>query len=240
MRKQRKMIKRITAFALLALFAFLLYGLVSSWLPIPSLTALARYYASKAPEELGAANIVTAIVVTYRGLDTLGEIAVLFLAAAGVGLLLRKRDAEGPVPRRRPASEILGTGAAFLVPVIIMFGASIFLQGHLTPGGGFQGGAVIASAVLLVFLAVPDYGLGHGAIRAIESLSGTAYVMIGLLGLVMAGGFLDSRFLPIGEFGTIMSAGAIPLIYTLIGLKVGTELASILASLRGRAEEEAS
>ncbi len=234
------MIKRITAFVLLTLFAFLLYGLVAAWLPIPSLTAMARYYATKAPEELGAANLVTAIVVTYRGLDTLGEIAVLFLAATGVGLLLRKKDGESAAKRRRPASEILGTGAAFLVPIIIMFGASIFLQGHLTPGGGFQGGAVIASAILLVFLAVPDYRLGHGAVRAIESLSGAAYVLIGLLGVMLAGGFLDSRFLPLGKFGTILSAGAIPLIYTLIGLKVGTELVSILASLRDGATEEAA
>jgi multicomponent Na+:H+ antiporter subunit B len=234
------MIKRITAFALLVLFAFLLYGLVASWLPIPSLTALARYYAAKAPEELGAANIVTAVVVTYRGLDTLGEVAVLFLAATGVGLLLRKRETAGPAQKRRHASEILGTGAAFLVPVIITFGASIFLQGHITPGGGFQGGAVIASAILLVFLAVPDRHLAHGAIRVIESLSGVTYVLIGLLGLALAGGFLDSRFLPLGELGAIVSAGAIPIIYTLIGLKVGTELVSILASLRGGGEEVAS
>lgn len=230
------MIKRLTAFVLLVLLALLLYGLVAAWHPIPSLTALARYYAGMAPEELGAANLVTAVVVTYRGLDTLGEVAVLFLAATGVGLLLRRRSGDGPVTPERPSSEILSTGARFIVPVIVFFGTYVFLGGHLTPGGGFQGGAVIASAVLLLFLASPDYRLRHGALRAIESLSGAFYVLIGILGLVLAGGFLDSRFLPLGEFGTIPSAGAIPLIYTLIGLKVGTELTSILGSLRGGGE----
>jgi len=57
------------------------------------------------------------------------------------------------------------------------------------------------------------------------------YVGIGVLGLVLAGGFLDNRILPLGEFGSILSAGAIPLIYALIGLKVGAEFSSIMASL---------
>jgi multicomponent Na+:H+ antiporter subunit B len=68
--------------------------------------------------------------------------------------------------------------------------------------------------------------------HVIESLSGLFYVLIGLLGLVLAGGFLDNRILPLGNFGTLLSAGAIPLIYSLVGLKVGAELVGILHSLR--------
>jgi len=64
-------------------------------------------------------------------------------------------------------------------------------------------------------------------------LSGTLYVLAGIAGLILAGGFLDNRFLPIGNFGQILSAGAIPLIYTFIGLKVGTELTGILSSMKG-------
>jgi multicomponent Na+:H+ antiporter subunit B len=67
----------------------------------------------------------------------------------------------------------------------------------------------------------------------LESLSGAFFVLMGFLGLVLAGGFFDSRFLPLGEFGRIFSAGAIPLIYSLIGLKVGAELVGILSNLRG-------
>jgi multicomponent Na+:H+ antiporter subunit B len=65
----------------------------------------------------------------------------------------------------------------------------------------------------------------------VESLAGVFYVAIGLAGLVWAGGFLDNRILPLGDLGALFSAGAIPAIYSLIGLKVGAELASMLASL---------
>lgn len=229
------MIKRAAAFVVIALLALLLYKLLAGWSPAESLNEMAGGYVDREPQELGAANIVTAIIVTYRGLDTLGEVAVLFLAATGVALLLRRRQVT-PGAHRRRASEILTTGARYLVPVIVMFGAYIFLNGHLSPGGGFQGGAVVASAVLLIFLAHPGYALTHGLLRVIESLSGAVYVLIGILGLFLAGGFLDSRFLPIGEYGSLLSAGAIPVIYTFIGLKVGTELAGILGAMRGSEE----
>ena len=54
---------------------------------------------------------------------------------------------------------------------------------------------------------------------------------VGVLGLFLAGGFLDNRILPIGELGSLFSAGAIPIIYSLIGLKVGAELSSMLVNL---------
>jgi multicomponent Na+:H+ antiporter subunit B len=68
-------------------------------------------------------------------------------------------------------------------------------------------------------------------LSSIESLSGAFYVVIGVLGLVLAGGFLDNRFLPLGQFGSLFSAGAIPIIYSLIGLKVGSELTGILENV---------
>ncbi|MEJ2637361.1 MAG: MnhB domain-containing protein [Calditrichia bacterium] len=144
-----------------------------------------------------------------------------------------EEDEQVPQKKRREASEFVQTGTGLLVPVIMMFGAYIFLNGHLSPGGGFQGGAVVASAVLLMFLAKPDHYLSHGLLNVIESISGFGYVLIGILGIFLAGGFLDNRILPLGEFGKLLSAGAIPVIYTLIGLKVGTELAGILENLKG-------
>jgi multicomponent Na+:H+ antiporter subunit B len=56
-------------------------------------------------------------------------------------------------------------------------------------------------------------------------------VLIGVLGLILASGFLDNKILPLGQFGTLLSAGAIPLIYSLIGLKVGAELSNIILEL---------
>jgi multicomponent Na+:H+ antiporter subunit B len=196
---------------------------------------LAVAYLEKAPAELATANVVTAIVVSYRGFDTLGEVAVLFAATAGVGALLTRRrlDPSALAGRRTEATEILGSAVNLLTSLLILFGVYIFMHGHLTPGGGFQGGVVIATAILLNLLARPSSQLAHGLMGAVESLSGLAYVGLGLAGAVLARGFLDPRILPPGSLGQLLSAGSIPLIYSLIGLKVGAELSGILDALKG-------
>jgi multicomponent Na+:H+ antiporter subunit B len=83
----------------------------------------------------------------------------------------------------------------------------------------------------LLLLADPVKHFSHRLIAALESVAGVAYVGVGVLGLVLAGGFLDNRFLPTGTLGALFSAGAIPVIYSLIGLKVGAELSSLLSNL---------
>jgi multicomponent Na+:H+ antiporter subunit B len=230
------MIKRIIVLAVLAFFLFLFLSRVVGIDTPARLTGIGAGYVDRSIEDLNSPNVVTAVVVTYRGLDTLGEVSVLFLAAAAISLLLRvtgKRNYEGAAKGKRPASEILMTGTDLLVPVMVLFGVYIFLNGHLSPGGGFQGGAVVASAVLLLFLTYPGFRLRHGILTALESISGTTYVVIAGLGLILASGFLDSRLFALGETGRIISAGTIPLIYTVIGIKVGTELAGIIESLGG-------
>ncbi len=246
------MIKRLLIIVALATIALGLFPLVWGMQEARTLSGVARYYVVNGAEDYGAANLVTAVVVSYRGLDTLGEVAVLFVATAGIVLLLgsakepvlldRKSHAEGesePEPdmgtERREGSPLLKTGAALLFPIILLFGVYIFVNGHLTPGGGFQGGVVIASAVVLLLMANSEMHMKHGLLNMIEALSGATYVAIGLLGMWLAAGFLDPRFLPSGEFGALFSAGAIPLIYSLIGMKVGSELTGVMESLRRKA-----
>jgi multicomponent Na+:H+ antiporter subunit B len=231
-------IKRLFILLLLVLFGIMFYNVASHYVEPLELSPLASRYVDKGPDELGAANLVTSVVVTYRGLDTLGEVTVLFLSAAAVGLLLglsaKASAPEGESKQPKTASsELVQTTVEYLVPIIFLFGAYIFINGHLTPGGGFQGGAVIASGILLLFLGLPLAKLRHTLLGLLESLSGFSYVVVGLLGLILAGGFLDNRFLPLGEYGQLFSAGAIPLIYIFIGLKVGTELSAVLENFKG-------
>jgi len=254
------MIKRLAALLLLAGLGALFASLLVGYTPDPALNSTALYYAERTAPDLGAANLVTAIVISYRGLDTLGEVTVLFLAAAIVGLVLAgpgarqvsrpgaEQGAEPGAnersgaanPGRRgapvPVGELLTTGSQLLTPMILLLGVYVFANGHLTPGGGFQGGAILASATLLLLLAEPLKRLSHRLIAGLEALSGLLFVGIALLGLVLAGGFLDNRILPLGTLGNLFSAGTIPLISALIGLKVGAEFSSILASL-SEAEE---
>lgn len=226
------MIKRFLALLLLAGIGAMFASLLLAYVPDTDLNFTARYYAENTASDIGAANIVTAIIVTYRGLDTLGEVTVLFLASGIVGLVLsfgRKRDS---TPRNLvPVGELLTTASQHLAPVIMLLGVYVFVNGHLTPGGGFQGGAIIASSMLLLLLSDPLKRFSHTLIATVESFSGIAYIALGLIGLVLAGGFLDSRILPNGILGELISAGAIPLIYSLIGLKVGAEFSSMLTSL---------
>ncbi|MCB1754781.1 MAG: Na(+)/H(+) antiporter subunit B [Gammaproteobacteria bacterium] len=226
------MIKRLAVLLLLLGLAGIFSSLLLNYVPDQALNQSARYYADHTAQDLGAANIVTAIVVTYRGLDTLGEVTVLFLTAAIVGLVLAQRNRLKPEHHNRPpAGELLSTGTRLLIPLILLLGVYVFANGHLTPGGGFQGGAILASAMLLQLLSDPLRHFSHRLITLTESVSGLLFVVIGVLGVFLAGGFLDNRILPVGEFGSLFSAGAIPLIYTLIGLKVGAEFSSMLFNL---------
>jgi multicomponent Na+:H+ antiporter subunit B len=227
------MIKRLTLLLLLAGIGVIFAGLVYNYIPDAELNRTATYYAEHTASDLGAANIVTAIIVTYRGLDTLGEVTVLFLTAAIVGLVLaRGKHRQSPGQRELPPpGELLVTGNRLLLPLILLFGAYVFTHGHLTPGGGFQGGAILASGMLLMLLSHPLRRFGHRMITIVESIAGMAFVLIGLLGIVLAGGFLDNRILPIGTLGELFSAGAIPVIYSFVGLKVGAEFSSMLVNL---------
>ncbi|HPQ94838.1 MAG: Na(+)/H(+) antiporter subunit B [Thiothrix sp.] len=227
------MIRNFAVLLLLLGLAGIFIHLMQGYIPATELNQSAHYYAAHSAEDLGAANIVTAIIVTYRGLDTLGEVTVLFLAATIIGMVLANgHKAQRSLQRQLPPSgELLTTASRLLTPLILLFGAYVFVNGHLTPGGGFQGGAILASAALLLLLTDPLKRFSHRLIAVVESLSGLLFIAIGVLGMVLAGGFLDSRILPTGAFGTLFSAGSIPLIYSLIGLKVGAEFTSMLNNL---------
>lgn len=233
------MIKKGLILLVLVGFVAIISGLLINFKGSEQLNPLARHYAEHGANEVGAPNLVTAVVVTYRGFDTLGEVTILFLAAAIVGFFLRvhNRDNERETSLRK-TSEILITASTLLVPTIFMLGVYIFMNGHLTPGGGFQGGAVIATGMVLMIMAKPNVKFNHKLLAFLESISGVGFIIIGVLGVIMAAGFLDNRILPLGNFGTLISAGAIPIIYVLIGLKVGSELTNILDSLKETQNEK--
>jgi multicomponent Na+:H+ antiporter subunit B len=221
--------RRIIAILLLIILAV---GISLSLAKIPfgtPKTKVGKYYIEEGIEETGATNIVTSVVVNYRGFDTLGEVTVLFIAAIGLGAVLstvRKKTAR----EIEPASLVLSTGCRVLFPLILTFGTYIFIHGHLTPGGGFQGGAIIASGFLLIYLGCRERRISRTASNLVESLGGLTFVIIGLLGLVFSGYFL-LNFLPKGTANALFSAGVIPVIYIAIGFKVGSELASIIDNL---------
>lgn len=182
---------------------------------------------AQAPQSTGAANLVTSVVLAYRGLDTLGELSILFVAATAAGLVL-ERGREGSA--LSDGGFILKTAADLLFPFLLLLGIYIVIHGHLTPGGGFQGGVVLAVAFFLPLIAGSSAGINERFVSWLEGLAGMSFVVIGLLSLLDQGHFL-APLLGTGELGTLFSAGSLPLLYLAVGLKVGSEIAGLMARL---------
>ena len=118
-------------------------------------------YIEKGLQETGAVNIVTGMILDYRAFDTLGESTVLFTAAMVVLFLLRldsgseKYSQLARSMKEAPHADnfyeprhdaILQMTAKILTPIVILLGIYVVLNGHLSPGGGFSGGAIMASS----------------------------------------------------------------------------------------------
>jgi len=176
--------------------------------------------------ESGPANIVTAIVADYRSFDTLGEVTVLFISSLGVALLLGSTKQKRIDLDFKP-NFMLRVGSRALFGIILMTGIYISIHGHLTPGGGFPGGTMIASSILLLYLADDEFRAKIKGFKMLESFAGSAYVIIGLLGLYLGNYFLEN-LLDNGVIGELFSAGIVPIIYVIIGLKVGSEISNII------------
>lgn len=207
-------------------FLLMVFGLQFDFGNAPMLVGQAIQ--SVIPEQISAANIVTAVVLGYRGIDTLGELAILFAASTAVGLILGHRHTS---TKHDPDSGlILRAGGELLMPLLLVVGLYIILHGHLTPGGGFQGGVILAAAFFIPVLARPSTNLKHTGMMLIEGFSGAAFILIGLAAFYSGGEFLQP-LLSKGVLGNLLSAGTLPLLYLAVGLKVGAELAGLLAHL---------
>ena len=190
-----------------------------------------NFYLNKTVSELKTANTVTAIVVNFRGFDTLGEVTVLFLAATALGsILFKKRHHIGERTVLLPASAIVSAGSKLIFPAIILLGAYVFIHGHLTPGGGFQGGTIIATGFLLMLIAYRDFSISHNILSVIESFAGIGFVTFGLLGFINGGTFLQN-FMGTGVLNNLFSGGVIPVIYILVGFKVAAELTGLIYTI---------
>ena len=127
---------------------------------------------------------------------------------------------------------ILRAGSDLLFPLLLVAGLYIVIHGHLTPGGGFQGGVILAAAFFLPLLARPRTTPGHRWLMLIEGLAGASFITIGLIALYQGEAFLTPLF-DRGTLGELVSSGSLPLLYLAVGLKVGAELAGLLILVAG-------
>lgn len=178
--------------------------------------------------ERHATDAVNAINYDYRAFDTLGEEFILFTAVLGVMMLLRPeedtstRDA-GKVEDRIRLSTTVRATAMPVILLTVVFGFYIGLHGHLTPGGGFQGGVILASVPFLLYVCENRESFrritSHSAVEVVEALGAGSYVLIGVAPLLVGVPFL-ANFLPLGTTGDVFSSGTIALISACIGFEV--------------------
>jgi multicomponent Na+:H+ antiporter subunit B len=175
--------------------------------------------------------VVTAVNFDFRALDTLGEEFILFAAVIGVASLFRllrgerdrapDDDARGR--RVRDSSVAVTVLGLLLVGPTVLTGLYVVFHGHQTPGGGFQGGVILATALLLVYLSDRYRTLRQVGpvwlVELAEALGGAGLVLIGVAGLVFGSAFFDN-VLPLGTAGHLPSAGTIPLGSAAVGLAV--------------------
>lgn len=195
-------------------------------------------------------DAVTAVNFDIRGFDTLGEEFILFTSVMGVALLMRRHkersggDHEDKAGNRRvpPPSDAVRITAVLLVPATVLFGIYMVTHGQLTPGGGFQGGVILATAPLLLYLAGT-----FGQFRKVtplrmvavgEAIGAAAYILIGGGCIAMGGAFLQN-LLPLGQVGSLTSGGIVPLIDLGVGLEVsGGLVLALLVYLEELVEEK--
>ena len=183
--------------------------------------------------ERHATDVVNAINYDYRAFDTLGEEFILFAAVLGVLLLFRPEDKQGHQGKPDsyeqlgeeglPVSDALRTSTQAVMAVMIVFGIYIAAHGQLTPGGGFQGGVILASTPILLYLA--------GDVTAFETITSSklvkfaecggaaGYAVIGISALVFGAHFL-TNIVPLGTTGDLFSSGNIAVISVCVGVEV--------------------
>src|SRR5580693_2029327 len=236
-RRARLVFFAVAAAALAATLGVGLAGLPSFGAQV---SAYARMLNEVAPQQRHVTDVVSAIGFDYRGIDTLFEEFILLSAVAGISVLLRplsdetRRLPQDKAPDRTipPPSPAVWLLAVFLSSLLLLTGLETVTHGQLTPGGGFQGGVVLASGLYVAYLGTNYVTVERfqpaPLLEASDGVGASGYVFIGLLGLLVGASFL-SNVVSLGVTGNLISGGTIPLLNLVVGVEVAASFA-ILAS----------
>jgi len=247
--------RNMIAALFLGLFSFFIINALTNFDPIAGVSYL---YNLKGP--VIAPNMITVILFDWRGYDTLGEAFILITAVFTTSILFGRGVLGGDISVKdetpvRPPTVVQKIFSAPLIFIIVAFGIVLTLGGHITPGGGFQGGSVIATAF---FLSVVIFGLkrnifnvSHKGLMAFESVGALIYLCLGLVGLGLSGYYLynvganiypalgvGSSMQSIFAFPDATNAGIIPYLNIGIALKVLSGFCTIITILVGAEKNE--
>ncbi|MEW2081877.1 MnhB domain-containing protein [Streptomyces sp. NPDC005283] len=188
------------------------------------------------------ANVIASVNFDQRAFDTLGEESILFAAVLGTVVLLRQtRDERQVAPAPARVAPPVRRYALVLLPVTLLVGLYVVAHGQLSPGGGFQGGVVAATALHLLYIAVDYRALERirpvGLYEVADAAGEGAYLVVGVAGLLAGSAFLANTLLPYGTFNTLASGGTVPLLNAVIGMEVASAVIVLLARFLDQAVE---
>lgn len=246
---------RLSAIIVCALIIYVLLGSVTDLPPFgaadnPVNNEVSQRYIESGLEETGSVNIVGGMILDYRAFDTLGESHVLFVAACAVMMLLKinldkdgrptreKLDAEANDRRYEPHHDvILQKISNLIVPVILLFGIYVVLNGHLSAGGGFSGGAIMGAGLILYvnahgFTKSSRFKLfGYKVFKYVTFVALAFYALAKSYSFFTGANGLDSH-IPLGTPGAILSAGLILPLNIAVGAVVAWTMYSFYTLFR--------
>jgi len=175
-----------------------------------SIRDLGKYYIANTRRDTSSPEAVTAIVWDYRGLDTIYETVVLYMAIVG-GLAISAIARKVALKTRVGLTSIARTGTRIITLLIATIAFSIALHGHLTPGGGFPGGSALAITAMLVIpvytlQSLLDYGVTSTRLVAIRGLALTGLGLVAVLPVLRGlEAVTNLRFYPSHVAGMLIS-----------------------------------
>lgn len=207
-------------------------------------------YIENGLQETGAVNIVTGMILDYRAFDTLGESSVLFTAAMVVLFLLRKDKDSARYSQlaqtmdQNPHSDtyyepkndiILQKTATILVPIVLLLGVYVVLNGHLSPGGGFSGGAIMGAGLILY---VTAFGFAkmrrfftYKTYQRVVLVALLTYALSKCYSFYTGANHIES-VIPLGTPGAILSSGLILVLNICVGFIVACTMYCFYAVFR--------
>ena len=211
---------------ILVVFAFVMIDLESLYNDFGR-----QYFQDNAFVQSGSKNLVTAIYLDYRLFDSLFEAGILLIAVAGIIWIskhdLSEKNVEFMIDRFKTPDLFL-TFSRLIYPLMLVFGFYVIINGHISPGGGFQGGAIVATAILILYYINGDRKTNIKKIVTVEKI---VYFLI----ILVAFSSIFTRGVPFTNFIPISSGPDIQSIYlivlnVLIGIKVALGLWTIFTA----------
>ena len=231
-----RVLAALCCFALMCVFLYMAAHITRFGDENPRATEVARRYVEDGLEETGATNMVAGMILDYRAFDTLGESHVLFTALMCVMILLRrdsknmrtayedyyKIEEERLFPTDR--DPILRRVGLILVPCILVYGLYVLLNGPISPGGGFSGGAVLGAGLMIFASSFGDQTVDR--FLTLKRFQWTAFLALSFYSFAKGYVFFTGangleNHIPKGIPGAILSGGLILPLDIAVGLVVG-------------------